>query len=292
MAWEHAIPLIAAGSGAAWSQLAAWRAGYRRPGFTLRALLGGCAAFGLALAAYDAAALFGLQVRWDALSGGGPSALLAAAAIGFFEEGAKLAGILLVIDRRLRPRAIAATGVGVAAGFSALEALLVLDGETSALALARAALGPVAHALLAVPLALGVVRDPAAEGARSPSRSRSRRRPCCTARETSPSPRPGSESRATPPRWRRRRSSSSSGNERVRSNGGPCVRPGEDRSPDHRREAGFASKGFMPTSPPPVNPCPAPSPPGALPEGGSRRSVPVTPRRGWSKVRIAPATSW
>lgn len=157
MAWDLALPLTAAGSGAAWAQLAAWRAGHGRAAFTLRALLGGTAAFGLALVCYDAAALAGMEVRWDALTQGGAPAVVAAAAIGLVEEGAKLAGILLVVERGFRPRAVTATSAGVAAGFSALEALLVLDGQTSASALVRAALGPVAHALLAVPLALGVV---------------------------------------------------------------------------------------------------------------------------------------
>ncbi len=157
MAWDLVLPLTAAGSGAAWAQLAAWRAGHGRAAFTVRSLLGGAAAFGVALVGYDLAALAGMEVRWEALLGGGAPAVLAAAAIGFVEEAAKLAGILLVVERGFRPSAVTAASVGVAAGFSALEALLVLEGQSSAGALARAALGPVAHALLAVPLALGVV---------------------------------------------------------------------------------------------------------------------------------------
>ncbi len=157
MAWEVALPLTAAGSGAAWAQLAAWRAGHGRAGITLRTLLGGAAAFGLALAAYDALALAGLAIRWQVLERGGGTSLLAALTVGLVEEGAKLAGILLVVERRFRPSAVTAAAAGVAAGFSALEALLVLGGEASSTALARAALGPVAQALLALPLALGVV---------------------------------------------------------------------------------------------------------------------------------------
>lgn len=160
MTWELALPLTAAAAGAAWAQLAARRAGRRRVGFTLGALLAGAAAFGLALLAYDAAALCGLEIRWETLARGGPGALLAAGAIGLLEEGAKLAGILLVVERGARPRAVAASAVGVAAGFSALEALLVLEGATAPAALARAALAPVAHALLAVPLAFGVLARP------------------------------------------------------------------------------------------------------------------------------------
>jgi RsiW-degrading membrane proteinase PrsW (M82 family) len=76
--------------------------------------------------------------------------------IGLVEEGAKLAGMLLAMDRRAgRPAAIA-TAVGVAAGFAAVEAIVTLRGEPSAPAFARAVLGPVAHALLSLPLAAGI----------------------------------------------------------------------------------------------------------------------------------------
>jgi RsiW-degrading membrane proteinase PrsW (M82 family) len=156
MPWELALPLTAAGSGAAWAQLAARRAGHGRGAFALHALLGGAAAFGLALCAYDLAAMCGAEVEWRQLARGDATALLAAAAIGFVEEGAKLAGLLLVVERGVRRSAVFAAAAGVAAGFAALEAMLVLHGQTSAPALARAALGPVAHALLAVPLAAGV----------------------------------------------------------------------------------------------------------------------------------------
>lgn len=156
MPWELALPLTAAGSGAAWAQLAAHRAGEGRGAFALRALLGGAAAFGIALCAYDVAAVLGAEVRYERLARGDAAALVAALAIGLVEEGAKLAGILLVLERGAGRRAVAAAAVGVAAGFAALEATLVLHGELSAPALTRAALGPVAHALLAAPLALGV----------------------------------------------------------------------------------------------------------------------------------------
>jgi hypothetical protein len=154
---DFALPLTAAGSSAAWAQLAARRAGHRHGGFTLKALLGGAAAFGLALCAYDLLAFAGAAVQWELLVRQGATSFLAAAAIGLVEEGAKLAGILLVVDRGLRPRVVAAAAVGVAAGFSALETLLVVGGEWSAAALARTALGPLAHGLLAVPLVTGVV---------------------------------------------------------------------------------------------------------------------------------------
>jgi RsiW-degrading membrane proteinase PrsW (M82 family) len=157
MGWDLVLPLAAAGSGAAFAQLVASRAGQGRAEFTARALLGGAAAFGLAVGAYDLASMAGCVVSWDGLARGGAAALVLAAAVGLVEEGAKLAGILLVVERGFRKRAVLAAAAGVAAGFAALEALLVLHGHASATALARAALGPVAHALLVVPLAFGAI---------------------------------------------------------------------------------------------------------------------------------------
>ncbi len=161
--WAATLPLAAAGAGAAWARLGAARAG-ERSGFAVRALLGGAAAFGLALLAYEAAARAGLAVTWDRMARGDAMAFLFAAAVGLVEEGAKLTGILLVVDRGVRTRSALAAAMGVAAGFASLEALVVLNGEVTALAFARAALGPVAHALLAVPLALAV--SPALRGDR------------------------------------------------------------------------------------------------------------------------------
>jgi RsiW-degrading membrane proteinase PrsW (M82 family) len=154
--WDMALPLAAAGSGAVWAKLAAWRAGERTGGFVLRALLGGAAAFGLALLSYEAAARVGVEVRWSRIAAGGTEGFLLAAAIGLVEEGAKLVGLVLVLERGSRTRTALAAAVGVAAGFASLETLVVLGGELSGVAFARAALGPVAHALLAVPTALAV----------------------------------------------------------------------------------------------------------------------------------------
>jgi RsiW-degrading membrane proteinase PrsW (M82 family) len=162
MPWDLAVPIAAAGSSAAWARLAAVRAGVARGGATAVALLAGVASSGLALVAYDVAARLGLELRWDTVAAGGTGALLVAAAIGLVEEGAKLAGILLVVERGAARGAVLAAAVGVAAGFAALEALLTLHGEPPAPALARAAFGPVAHALLAVPLVAGVAARPAA----------------------------------------------------------------------------------------------------------------------------------
>jgi RsiW-degrading membrane proteinase PrsW (M82 family) len=126
--WDVALAIAAAGSGAAWAKLAAWRAGERGAGFALRALLGGAAAFGLALVAYEGAAAAGLEVRWDRIGQGGVAGFFLAGAIGLVEEGAKLAGILLVVDRGIRTRAVLAASVGVAAGFASFETLVVLGG--------------------------------------------------------------------------------------------------------------------------------------------------------------------
>jgi hypothetical protein len=154
--WDVALPIAAAGSGAAWAKLAAWRAGERTRGFVLRAMLGGAAAFGLALVAYEGAALTGLEVRWEVMTRGDMTGFLLAAAVGLVEEGAKLAGLLLVVERGVRTRTVLAAATGVAAGFASLEALSILGGEPSLLGFSRAALGTVAHALLAVPMALAV----------------------------------------------------------------------------------------------------------------------------------------
>ncbi|HEX9402208.1 MAG TPA: PrsW family glutamic-type intramembrane protease [Anaeromyxobacter sp.] len=154
--WVIALSLTAAGSGAAWAKLAARRAGEPTTAFAIHALLGGAAAFGLALAAYEAATGVGFDLRWDQIARGDAAAFLFAAAVGLVEEGAKLTGLLLVIERGVRTRVALAAAVGVAAGFSALETVAVLGGERSGVAFTRAALGPVAHALLAVPFALAV----------------------------------------------------------------------------------------------------------------------------------------
>lgn len=148
------VPLACALSGVAWALFAARRARASPARLAARALLGGAAAFGLASAAYDLAAMAGLDVRWERIAAGDLEALALASFVGLTEEGAKLVGILLVAQRRFRPAAVIAAAVGVAAGFAALEALFVLRGAVPLpTALARAALGPVAHATLAVPIA-------------------------------------------------------------------------------------------------------------------------------------------
>lgn len=168
MPWDLAVPLAAAGSGAAWARLAAVRAADgARAGSTALPLLAGVAAAGMALAAYDLLARAGLAVAWETVVAGGGVGVAAALAIGLVEEGAKLAGLLLVAERPSSRRAALASAVGVAAGFAAVETALTLRGAPPAAALARAAFGPVAHALLALPLAAGV----AAAGHRPPVRA-------------------------------------------------------------------------------------------------------------------------
>jgi RsiW-degrading membrane proteinase PrsW (M82 family) len=154
--WAVLLSVVAIASGAAFARVAALRGGERRLVFPVRALLGGAAAFGLSPLAFDVTTLLGLGTWWHHLAPGEAGALNAAVGIGLVEEGAKLAGVLLAVERGVRTRAAVATGFGVAAGFATLEAIVSLAGDASASAFARAALGPVAHGLLLVPAALAV----------------------------------------------------------------------------------------------------------------------------------------
>lgn len=156
MAWDLALPIAAAGSAALWAGAAGRRAGSRRVAPAAHALVGGVAAFGIASVAYDAAALAGAGVRWERVLRGDGAAVAVAAFIGLVEESAKLAGIALVVERASTRRTALAAAGGVAAAFAVLETLVAAGGEASAAALARLLLAPVAHALLAIPLALGL----------------------------------------------------------------------------------------------------------------------------------------
>ena len=160
------LPLACVASGVAWASYAAWRAG-EEARVAWRALLGGAAAFGIAVTGYDVAAAFGAPFEWERLVAAPlPAAALLAGGIGVIEEGAKLAGLLLVVERGWRARAVLCAALGVAAGFAAIEAFTTLHGSGSPVVLARAGLAPAAHALLAFPLALGVVAA-ARRGARA-----------------------------------------------------------------------------------------------------------------------------
>jgi len=148
--------LPAAALGAAWAVGASWRA----PGGTLRTalrgLLGGGAAAGLATSAFGLLQAAGYEPRWEAMLRGGWGPVALACLIGLVEEGSKLLGILLAADGRPGLVGALRTTTGVAAGFAALEAAMTLQGASLPLALGRVALAPVAHLLLAVPLAAGV----------------------------------------------------------------------------------------------------------------------------------------
>ena len=153
---ELLLPIACVASAVAWASYAAWRAG-EGARIAARALLGGAAACGVAIAAYDVAAALGAPFEWDRLVAARlPAAALLAGGIGLIEEGAKLAGLLLVVERGWRSSAVLCAALGVAAGFASIEALTTLHGSGSPIALARAGLAPAAHALLALPLALGV----------------------------------------------------------------------------------------------------------------------------------------
>jgi RsiW-degrading membrane proteinase PrsW (M82 family) len=148
--------VLAAASATAWSVAGAVRLPGACRDVVPRALLGGGAAFGLALSAYDLLPVAGLEVRWETLLRGGWPALGGAALIGLVEEGAKLCGIALAVREPRRPAAVMGTTIGVCAAFAALETVTALSGAPAGLALVRAVLAPVAHAVLSVPIGFGV----------------------------------------------------------------------------------------------------------------------------------------
>ncbi|WP_242342509.1 PrsW family glutamic-type intramembrane protease [Anaeromyxobacter terrae] len=156
MPWELLLAAACLSSALVWASLAARRAGVVR-GLALHSLFGGAAAFGFAVIAYDLLDGVGARVQWERLAGADlAEAAPLAGLIGLVEEGAKLAGLLLVVERGWRTRTVMGAAVGVSAGFAALEALTTLQGWDSPVALARVALGPAAHAMLALPIGLGV----------------------------------------------------------------------------------------------------------------------------------------
>jgi RsiW-degrading membrane proteinase PrsW (M82 family) len=151
------LPLVCAASATAWTVFAARRAKVASADFVARGLLGGAVAFGLASVGFDLLTLAGVDVTWERIVRGGGAAAALAITTGFVEEGAKLAGLLLVVGRGLRTPGVLSCAVGVSAGFAALEAVVTLGpGAASYAGAARIAFAPIAHALLAMPLALGV----------------------------------------------------------------------------------------------------------------------------------------
>ncbi len=155
-ALDTQLLLLATGAATAWAAAGAARLPEARVGAVARGLLGGGAAFGLAVSCYGLLQLAGLDLRWELLAGGGWGALGAAALIGLVEEGAKLGGLALAVREPRRPAAVMATAIGTCAAFAALETVAVLSGGPPRLAVARALLAPVAHAVLSAPLGFGV----------------------------------------------------------------------------------------------------------------------------------------
>ena len=143
--------------GVLWVMGASWDRGRGGAATALRGALGGLLALETAWAAYGLVQAAGLDIRWDWLSGGAWPALGAAVGIGFIEEGAKLTGIALAVSpprRGHRRSNVLRTAAAAAAVFAVAEAALALRGASWPIALGRAALGPVAHALLAAPFAV------------------------------------------------------------------------------------------------------------------------------------------
>jgi RsiW-degrading membrane proteinase PrsW (M82 family) len=153
---SHGVEVVACVAlGAPWALAGSWRACGGTLSGTARAALGGIAAAELAWLAYGVLELAGLGVRFELLERGDLRALGLAAIVGLVEEGAKLAGALISLpharrDARERARIVLA----VAAAFATVEAVLVLPGAAWPVVVGRAAFAPVAHALLAVPVAL------------------------------------------------------------------------------------------------------------------------------------------
>jgi len=157
----HGAAWLAACSalGAAWLLAASWRAETGTVPTAVRGLFGGLAALGTAYIGYGLMQIGGLDVRWEWIERGAWPALGFAALIGLVEEAAKAAGIALAAPatrREGRARTVWRTTAAVAAVFAIAEALLTLRGASWPVALGRAALGPVAHGLLAAPVAVAL----------------------------------------------------------------------------------------------------------------------------------------
>ncbi len=155
------LPWLAACAALAalWVLAASWNRERGSGATALRGVLGGLAALVTAWGAYALVHAVGVDLRWDWLSGASWPALGAAAGIGLIEEGAKLTGIALAVSparRGNRRSNVLRTAAAAAAVFAVAEAALVLRGASWPMALGRAALGPVAHALLAAPFAVAL----------------------------------------------------------------------------------------------------------------------------------------
>jgi hypothetical protein len=121
----------------------------------LRTVAGGAVAFAAAWSGYAVLDQLGLRISWDDLTAGGRGSAVAAAAIGFVEESAKLFGIALAsVGARPGPGQVLRRILGVSAVFASLECAVTLGGADATVILVRAAFAPLAHAALAVPLGL------------------------------------------------------------------------------------------------------------------------------------------
>lgn len=145
--------------GALWVLATSWRAESGTARTALRGLLGGLAALGTAYIGYGVLQIAGLDIRWEWITKGTWPALGFAALVGLVEEAAKLAGIALAVPSQgegARSRDVLRTTAAVAAVFATAEASLALRGASWPVALGRAALGPVAHGVLAAPFAMAL----------------------------------------------------------------------------------------------------------------------------------------
>src|SRR5690242_15839033 len=144
---------------AVWVLALSWRSEGGTAPTAARGVLGGLAALGTAFIFYGLMEAAGVGIRWEWIEKGAWPALGFAALIGLVEEVAKAAGIALAspaLFRRGRERSVLSTGAAVAAVFAVAEALLTLRGASWPVALSRAALGPVAHGVLAAPAAMAL----------------------------------------------------------------------------------------------------------------------------------------
>lgn len=140
----------------AWTVAVSWRAETGTLSAAARGVLGGLAALGTASVAYGLIQIVGVEIRWERVASGAWPALGFAAVIGLVEEGAKLTGIVLAVPSRGK-RNVVQTTAAVAAVFAIAEAAVALRDASWSVALSRAALGPVAHAVLAAPMAVALV---------------------------------------------------------------------------------------------------------------------------------------
>ncbi len=149
--------------GAAWVLVASWRAESGTMPTALRGLFGGLGALGTASIGYGVMQIAGCVVRWEWIAKGAWPALGFAGLVGLVEESGKLAGIALAVPatrQAWRAPSLMRTTAAVAAVFATAEAVMTLRGASWPLALGRAAFAPVAHAVLAAPMAIALAEAP------------------------------------------------------------------------------------------------------------------------------------